>query len=248
MPKGTPGEKRPGDVIGAAVKVARIATHELEEDIDPKSAAAELGRRGGKARASRLTPEKRREIARRAAIQRWSKRRDQFTEGQLSMSITVEDYVQVDERAAELGYSVPTRLAVVPINFETACTRADLCSASHTDTVIKFFKAEGISLDSFLLENEHLSYRVNKHFQWLGPTLFIPLALLNENPQIVSLAIGVLSNAITDFFKGIPRQQRNVKLNIVVQTNGSGTYKKILYDGDIEGLNSLPKIIRDSTR
>ncbi|HWB49213.1 MAG TPA: hypothetical protein VG651_08890 [Stellaceae bacterium] len=80
MPKGPRGEKRPRDVIGAAVKVAKIATGEIEEDIDPKSAAssaaAELGRRGGKARASLLSPEQRKEIARKAAIQRWRKRRD----------------------------------------------------------------------------------------------------------------------------------------------------------------------------
>lgn len=52
MPTGPRGEKRPRDVIGAAVKVAKIATHEIEEDVDPRSAtaaAAELGSRGGKA-------------------------------------------------------------------------------------------------------------------------------------------------------------------------------------------------------
>jgi hypothetical protein len=68
-------------VIGTAVKVVKILKGEIEEDTDPpKSAAAvELGSRGGKARASRLTPEQRREIARQAAIKRWSKRRDQTT-------------------------------------------------------------------------------------------------------------------------------------------------------------------------
>ena len=49
MPKGPRGEKRPAVVVGAAVKVARIATHEIEDDIDPRSAAAELGSRGEKA-------------------------------------------------------------------------------------------------------------------------------------------------------------------------------------------------------
>ena len=45
-------EKRPGDVIGAAIKVAKIATGEIEEDTktdDGKDKAAQsLGRRGGK--------------------------------------------------------------------------------------------------------------------------------------------------------------------------------------------------------
>ena len=76
MPKGPKGEKRPADVIGAAVKVMRIATGEVEEDIDKPDAgknpaAVELGRKGGAARAEKLTPERRSEIARKAAEKRW---------------------------------------------------------------------------------------------------------------------------------------------------------------------------------
>ncbi len=52
MPKGPKGEKRPGDVIGAAVKVAKIATGEIEEDTEEEDgkdkAAQALGRKGGK--------------------------------------------------------------------------------------------------------------------------------------------------------------------------------------------------------
>ncbi len=33
MPKGPKGEKRPADVIGAAVKIAKIATGEIEENL-----------------------------------------------------------------------------------------------------------------------------------------------------------------------------------------------------------------------
>lgn len=34
MPKGPKGEKRPADVIGNAIKVAKIATGEEEEEIE----------------------------------------------------------------------------------------------------------------------------------------------------------------------------------------------------------------------
>ena len=72
MPKGPRGEKRPADVIGAAVKVMRIATGEETEVLDTfKTAAAELGSRGGKARAAKLSKKKRSEIARKAARKRW---------------------------------------------------------------------------------------------------------------------------------------------------------------------------------
>ena len=72
MPKGPHGEKRPGDVIGAAIMVAKIATGEAEDTPD---AAKEYHRRGGKiggaARAAALTPEQRSEIAKKAAAKRW---------------------------------------------------------------------------------------------------------------------------------------------------------------------------------
>jgi len=69
--------KRPGDMIGAAVKVMRIATGEETEELCDswKSVAAKLGSRGGKARAARMTPERRREIARKGAATRWGKGR-----------------------------------------------------------------------------------------------------------------------------------------------------------------------------
>ncbi len=76
MPRGPHGQKRPADVIGNAVKVMRIATGEEEEEYedDGKDPAAKaLGAKGGKARAAKLTPEQRSEIARKAAAKRWAK-------------------------------------------------------------------------------------------------------------------------------------------------------------------------------
>ena len=77
MPKGPKGEKRPTDAVGTAIRVAKIATGEIEEDIDndgKDKAAVDLGRKGGKARAKKLTPKQRADVARKAAQARWSKR------------------------------------------------------------------------------------------------------------------------------------------------------------------------------
>jgi hypothetical protein len=68
------GQKRPADMIGNAVRVMPIATREETEKVDSvKSAAAELGSRGGKARAANMTAARRAEIARNAAAKRWQK-------------------------------------------------------------------------------------------------------------------------------------------------------------------------------
>lgn len=80
MPRDPQSLKRSKDVITNAVRVMRIATGEIDEETpEPakNSAAVALGRRGGlkggKARAAKLTPEKRAEIARNAAQARWDK-------------------------------------------------------------------------------------------------------------------------------------------------------------------------------
>jgi hypothetical protein len=81
MPRGPKGEKRPADVIGAAIMVAKIATGERTESQPARESGnnpmSELGRagglKGGKARAKKLSAERRLEIAQKAAETRWRK-------------------------------------------------------------------------------------------------------------------------------------------------------------------------------
>lgn len=73
MPKGPRGEKRPADAIGRAVMIGKIATGEIEDNPTPEDKAhhSRGGKKGGAARAAKLTPEERSDIARKAAATRW---------------------------------------------------------------------------------------------------------------------------------------------------------------------------------
>lgn len=71
MPKGPQGQKRPADVIGAAITVAKIATGEIEEEPKLKSGRSRSGQAGGKARSAKLSPQERSDIAKKAAATRW---------------------------------------------------------------------------------------------------------------------------------------------------------------------------------
>ena len=77
MPKSPKGQKRPADVISNAVHVMRIANGEVEEagttEDGRSKAAVELGRKGGLARAAKLSRRKRTQIARHAAQVRHGK-------------------------------------------------------------------------------------------------------------------------------------------------------------------------------
>jgi hypothetical protein len=67
-------KKKPTDVNRLAASIVEEATEERKPEKNP--AAVALGRLGGKkggpARAKNLTPEQRREIAKKAARARWS--------------------------------------------------------------------------------------------------------------------------------------------------------------------------------
>ena len=73
-----PKTKRPADVVGNAVRVMQIATGEAEEE-GKSPAAIERGKRGGSARAKKLSPQKRQEIAKKAAEARWGASNDSPT-------------------------------------------------------------------------------------------------------------------------------------------------------------------------
>jgi hypothetical protein len=74
MPPGPKGQKRPADVIGAAIKVAKIATGEIQDTtgLEGKEYASKGGRKGGKAKAKKLSPDERRHIAKKAVMVRWA--------------------------------------------------------------------------------------------------------------------------------------------------------------------------------
>ena len=67
MPKGPQGQKRPADVIGCAILVAKLATGEVEEELQEPSGRTRSGKAGGKTRATKLTAKQRAAIAKKAA-------------------------------------------------------------------------------------------------------------------------------------------------------------------------------------
>jgi hypothetical protein len=82
MPRGPKGQKRPRDFSQAAKLVVDIASGQvedreptpLERGVDP--AASAMGKKGGNARAERLSKDQRKAAATKAAKARWLKAHD----------------------------------------------------------------------------------------------------------------------------------------------------------------------------
>jgi hypothetical protein len=157
------------------------------------------------------------------------------------MTITIDEYISVVDQAAKLGCPVPSSIAVLPENFETAASYAEFKFISEAATVKKVFRRSNFPIDDLLPTGERAAFIHNKHFEWAA-LLFISSALISSDPNAVSVALGIISNYATDFFKGLP--SKNIKLDIVVEKKKDRTCKRISYEGNIEGLKSLSETIR----
>ena len=71
MPKGPRGESRPANLIGCAVKVARLSVEDETEALKEPSGRVRSGHAGAAARAANMSREERVAVARKAAAARW---------------------------------------------------------------------------------------------------------------------------------------------------------------------------------
>ena len=73
MPTGPQGQQRPADPARCALKILKLATGELTEELQDTSVQPTHAHAGGHARAKKLTQTERSAIARKAAQARWHK-------------------------------------------------------------------------------------------------------------------------------------------------------------------------------
>jgi hypothetical protein len=157
--------------------------------------------------------------------------------------IEVQDYIDVKRRAQDLNCNIPNLIAILPRNFENAKTKEELVHEDSTATIRVLWKKEGIVETPIEEEGESIPFIVEKAFEWIGPLLLFTSTLITQNPQLTDISLGVVSNYLTDWFKGVRTSEKITKLDVVVEKR-NGSYKKIHYEGSPEGLKELPQIIR----
>ena len=77
--------------------------------------------------------------------------------------------------------------------------------------------------------------------EWFGPVILITSSLMSQNPEIVSITCGVISNYLTDFFKGQKKPEVSVK--VVYKETETDKTTVIEYKGSGENLSKLQDAI-----
>ncbi len=159
-------------------------------------------------------------------------------------AINTTEFVNVVEKAHNLGCNSPTGIALLPRNFDSADTQSELVHEESVLTVRKLWKKAGV-IETPLAQpgTTFPPVRERSFNEWMGPIIFVSYALWNGNEYQISMALNVISDYLTDFFKGMGGNN-NVRLEIVSETKG-GDYRSVQYRGAVEGLSELPAIVRE---
>lgn len=157
------------------------------------------------------------------------------------MEHKITEFINIRERIESLNNNFNSDFCILPENIESATSVDEFIFTDNATTVKKVFHNNNVSID--ILQNSNSAFRQRCSIDWYAPMIFIGYSLLSENSNLITVGLNVLSNYITDFFKG-SFGRKNVKIEIVVESSPKKEYKCISYEGSPEGLKDLEKVIK----
>lgn len=159
-----------------------------------------------------------------------------------SVSITISEWPSFRDDLRRVNLTEPQRVALLPLNVEKAATFAELVHANDSVPLVKLARLAKVPFEDVTPAGTKLPKQSLHSVDWVGPTLAFTQAIIS-NPAVMSVYLGLVSNYLYDLFKG-RENDAVVKFSIVVEKRKSRSYAKIVYEGPLEGLKSLPKSIR----
>lgn len=156
--------------------------------------------------------------------------------------ITISEYCNVSEKAMQLGLNLPTGLALLPRNFDSASNVEKLLHESSVTTIRVLFRREGIVESKIEPQGVKIPCVQENDFSLLLPTLFVAGSLWSQDANAVALAINIISSYVVDFFKGVEGGKK-VKFDLVVEDQKNKTSRRIHYEGSPEAFPEVRKIV-----
>lgn len=157
-------------------------------------------------------------------------------------SITVDDFVEVEERASSLGLNTPSGLCFLPRNFAEAETANELLHDGNVTTLRVLFRQAGIEESRLEPDGIRIPSLEQKCAELVLPALFVAQLVYSSNPEAVSLALSVISNYVTEWFRASPGDSR-VRFSVVLKDKRTGQTKRVRYSGDAEGIKAMAKLV-----
>jgi hypothetical protein len=72
----------------------------------------------------------------------------------------------------------------------------------------------------------------------VGPTLFVGYSILSDNGTLLNIALSVVANYLTEYFRGAGKPP-TIKLDFVVEKTPNREYKRLKFEGPPEAIPAL---------
>lgn len=154
------------------------------------------------------------------------------------MAVTMSDYPNVKQRASELRCNVPSGVTVLPKNFETARSKAELVQENTAPTVRALLRKAGINETRLERDQERFPYSLHESFDWVAPVIFVTASWLSANPDLLPNALSLIGDYLVDRFKG-NTDLENVRLTVVAEKTPDRDFKKLEYVGPPDRIKEL---------
>lgn len=160
------------------------------------------------------------------------------------MGVVVAEYVDVYQRARELGLNLTSHLVILPRGFAAPTPTPDLAHEADATTIRKLLRAEGIDVQQVEPPDGRLPSVIQRSADWLAPTIFVGSMLFSQNPYAIQVALNVLASYAYDILKGRFLAPQ-VKVTFVVEQSKSKKCCRVDYDGPVTGLKELADVLRE---
>ena len=116
--------------------------------------------------------------------------------------------------------------------------------SSCTLAVLKLFKQGGVKVT--IAMSDKMLIREERDASWFGPIIFFGLSEVSQNPDVVNVSLGIISNYLTDIFKG-DTGTKTIKITCITEDK-KGEYSKFTYDGPLEGLDVFKGMVEKNVQ
>ncbi|MBP7765096.1 MAG: hypothetical protein KA113_07910 [Syntrophaceae bacterium] len=114
---------------------------------------------------------------------------------------------------------------------------------STIESVVKLLRQHKIPVDTLNPIDATTSLQDNRGLDWIAPTFLVSSLLLTQNPTLVSVALSIIANYVTDLCKGL-KSDPEVKVKIVQTADNGKKAQRINYEGPVSGLPEIEKVLQ----
>lgn len=143
------------------------------------------------------------------------------------------DYVDVEARREQLRLRFPEGVVLLPRGFVGVGDASELLVESDAVDIAKLLRQQGLGAGIATMDEGRLPVVVERDSFVRLPDLLLQVM----SSAVLSIVLNVVGNYVYDKLVGT-FEKPDVRLTVVVRDR-EGTYKRVVYEGPVDGLNSL---------